>query len=380
VTPDAAELHRRARKLLPPEVYDYYAGGSGRERTLRANEKAWRRVWLAPRVLRDVSAVSTRARLQGTALATPVAIAPTAFHRLAHPDGELATAAGAARAGALYVLSARSTCRIEDVAEVVAGGGGAWWFQVYVMRDRGLTASMVRRAAAAGAAALVLTADTPVVGRKRRDSGDGVVQAADFLVNLGPLTDLTAADQADDLTFADIGWLADISGGLPVVVKGVLRGDDAAACFAAGAAAVIVSNHGGRQLDGVIPAAVALPAVVAAVRTAAASLAAPASRTAAASPAAPASLTAPASLAARPVYVDGGIRTGDQVLAALALGASAVFVGRPVLWALACGGADGVSSLLAGLTDDLAHSMALAGASSIDEVAALGPADTGNQW
>jgi 4-hydroxymandelate oxidase len=344
VTPDAADLQRRARELLPPEVYDYYAGGSGSERTLRANQKAWRRVWLAPRVLRDVSAVSTATALLGTAVATPVGVAPTGFARLAHPDGELAVAAGAARAGARYVLSARSTSRIEDVGRVLGEAGGSWWFQVYVLRDRALTAGLVRRAVAAGAAALVLTADTPVVGRKRRDAGDGVVQDADLLVNLGPLADLSAAEQASDLTFADIGWLAEISG-LPVVVKGVLRADDAAACIAHGAAAVIVSNHGGRQLDGAIPAAAALPRVVAALS---------------AEPA-----------AVRPAYADGGIRTGDDALAALALGARAVFVGRPVLWALACGGADGVSELLTALTAGLAHSMALAGAASVEEIAAL---------
>ena len=345
MTPDVADLQRRARKLLPPEVYDYYAGGSGSERTLRANQKAWRRVWLAPRVLRDVSAVSTAASLLGSPVATPVGVAPTGFARLAHPDGELAIAAGAARAGALYILSARSTSRIEDVGKVVATGGGSWWFQVYVLRDRDLTARMVTRAAAAGAAALVLTADTPVVGRKRRDAGHEVVPAADFLVNLGPLADLTAAEQASDLTFADIGWLAGVSG-LPVVVKGVLRGDDAAACTAHGAAAVIVSNHGGRQLDGAIPAAAALPQVVAA-------------------------LSGDPAGAARPAYADGGVRTGDDVLAALALGAAAVFVGRPVLWALACGGADGVGELLMALTAGLAHSMALAGAASVGQIAAL---------
>ena len=342
MTPDAAQLQRRARKLLPSEVYDYYAGGSGRERTLRANVKAWQQVWLAPRVLRDVSAVDTTASLLGARMATPVGVAPTAFHRMAHADGELATAAGAARAGALYVLSTRSSCRIEETASVVAAAGGTWWYQVYVMRDRDLTAGLVRRAAAAGAAALVLTADTPVVGRKRRSEQFRLeVSDEDFLVNLGPLADLAAAAQAADVTFADIGWLGEISGGLPVVVKGVLRPDDALACAAHGAAGVIVSNHGGRQLDGAIPAAVALPAVAAAVQAA-----------------------APAGQGGFPVYADGGIRTGHDVLAALALGARAVFVGRPVLWALACGGADGVCELLTGLTAELAHAMALAGTAS----------------
>jgi 4-hydroxymandelate oxidase len=344
VTPDVAELHRRARKMLPRSVYDYYAGGAGRERTLRANEKAWRQVWLAPRVLREVSSVDTSTRLLGTAFATPLCVAPTGYQRLAHPGGELATAAGAARAGALFVLSTRSTCRIEDVAEVVAEHSGTWWFQVYLMRDRRLTESLVRRAAAAGAAALVLTADTPVVGRKRRDSADGVASDDDFLVNLGPLDDLDAAEQSADCTFADIGWLSEVGGGLPVVVKGVLRGDDADASRAHGAAAVIVSNHGGRQLDGALPSALALPDVAAALRDRSGEAGA---------------------AGGCEVYADGGIRSGEDTLAALALGARAVFLGRPVMWALTCGGADGVRSLLAGLTDDLAHAMALAGAASV---------------
>ena len=357
MTPDAAELQRRARELLSPEVYDYYAGGSGRERTLRASARAWRRVWLAPRVLRAVSAVDTATRLLGHPFSTPLGVAPTGFQGLAHPDGELATAAGAARAGALFVLSSRSTRRIEDVAETVTAEGGTWWFQVYLMRDRELTAGLVRRAAAAGAAALVLTADTPVVGRKRRVARHELVSDRDFLVNLGPLDDLGRASQAADQTFADIGWLSEVGGGLPVVVKGVLRGDDAAACRAHGAAAVIVSNHGGRQLDGALPAAFALPEVAAAVRDA------------------PGGGAGTAALGERgdggEVYADGGIRTGEDALTALALGACAVFLGRPAVWALACGGADGVRSLLTGLTDDLAHAMALAGAASPAEVAGL---------
>src|ERR1022692_1758563 len=345
MTSDAAQLQRRARELLPSEVYDYYASGSGSERTLRASAKAWQRSWLPPPGLRDVSVTDTAVSLLGAALATPVGVAPTAFHRMAHPDGELATAAGAARAGALYVLSTRSTCRIEDVGAVVAAAGGTWWFQVYVMRDRDLTAGLIRRAARAGAAALVLTADTPVVGRKQLSELVRLaVSDRDFRVNLGPLADEQDAAQAADATFADIGWLAGIAGGLPVVVKGVLRPDDALACAAHGAAAIIVSNHGGRQLDGATPTAWALPAVVEA--------------------------TGAAGAGGCPVYVDGGIRTGRDVLTALALGARAVFVGRPVLWALACGGADGVRELLTGLTAELAHAMALAGAAAAADVPA----------
>ncbi len=174
MTPDAAELERRARARLPPDAYDYYAAGSGRGATLCANETAWQRVRLRPRILRDVSAIDLSVDVGGLAgglLRTPLAVAPTAFHRLAHPDGEVATATAAARAGALYVMSTRSSRRIEDVAAASSGAGGTWWFQVYLMRDRELTAGLVRRAAAAGARALVLTADTPVIGRQGRARG-----------------------------------------------------------------------------------------------------------------------------------------------------------------------------------------------------------------
>jgi len=156
MVPDIAQLERRARALLSPEVYDFYAGGSGQESTLRANAAAWQRLWLMPRVLRDVSSVDTSLSLWGAVLRTPVAVAPTAFHRLAHPAGEVATAAAAAQAGALFVLSTRCSCQIEDVGATVAESGGTWWFQVYVMRDRELTATLVRRAVAAGAGAVFL--------------------------------------------------------------------------------------------------------------------------------------------------------------------------------------------------------------------------------
>jgi 4-hydroxymandelate oxidase len=243
-------------------------------------------------------------------------------------------------------MSTRCSRRIEDVAAASADAGGTWWFQVYLMRDRELTAGLVRRAAAAGAQALVLTADTPVVGRQGRSQGrsqgDDMVSEADFLVNLGQAADLNAAELARNVSFTDIGWLAEISGGLPVMVKGVLRPEDAEACLAHGAAGVVVSNHGGRQLDQAVPTAWALPGVAAALREARAG-----------------------------VSVDGGVRRAEDALAALALGAQLVFLGRPVLWALACGGADGVQSLLDGLTNDLAHVMAVAGAPCLADLAGL---------
>jgi 4-hydroxymandelate oxidase len=352
-----AELERRARDLLAPEVYAYYAGGSGSERTLHASAEAWQQYWLAPRVLRDVSSVDTTVRLPGqppSVLRTPVAVAPTGFHGLAHADGELATARGAAAAGALLVLSTRSSRHIEDVAAATAGEGGTWWFQVYVMRDRDLTARLVGRAVAAGARALVLTADTPVVGRKRRDRGEALASDADFLVNLGPLADMRQAEQAADLTFADIGWLARLSG-VPVLVKGVLRADDARACVEAGAAGVIVSNHGGRQLDGAVPAALALPRVAAALGAGGDIV----------------GTQGDTGETNGEVLADGGLRTGEDVLTALALGARAVFLGRPVLWALASGGADGVRDMLTGITSDLAHAMALAGARSVADLSGV---------
>ena len=221
------------------------------------------------------------------------------------------------------------------------GAVGPWWLQVYLWRDRALSAALLDRAREAGATAVVLTADTPQVGAKTV-AGDSVwdlVGPGELLANLD-VTDVpdTAFDKARDLTLADIDRLRDLTG-LPVVVKGVLRGDDARACAEAGAAAVWVSNHGGRQLDRAVPTAVALPEVVADLAD-----------------------------TETEIYVDGGLRCGEHVLTALALGAHAVFLGRPVLWALATDGADGVARLLTELTDRLRHAMTLAGATGIADL------------
>ncbi|MGI5228544.1 alpha-hydroxy acid oxidase [Actinoallomurus sp. CA-142502] len=321
-----AELQDRARQALDPAVFDFFAGGSGDESTLAANTAAWRHVALRPHVLRDVSSVDTRVRVLGDELPAPVCVAPMGYQVLAHPGGEVAVARGARRAGALLTVSSRSSRRIEEVA----AEAGPWWFQAYVLRDRGLTRELVRRAAAAGASALALTGDTPYLGRRRRDRDPALVPDEIFGVNFGAGFDRALAEQAADVTYDDIAWLAEISG-LPVVVKGVLRGDDARDCAAAGAAGVWVSNHGGRQLDGAVATAAALPEVADAVGDDV------------------------------EVYADGGIRTGTDVLRALALGARAVFVGRPVLWCLATGGEDAVADHLASLSDDLAHTMGLAG-------------------
>jgi 4-hydroxymandelate oxidase len=320
VLPLLAAHRAEARAVLPDEVFAYVDGGSGDEVTRDEAAAAWGALRFRPRALRDVSSVDSGTSLFGVDLAAPVLVAPTASHGLVHADGEVATALGAATAGSALILSTRATRPIADVA---AAADGRWWFQVYVMRDRRATHDLVRRAADAGARALVLTGDTPVLGRRPRAG------------RLEPLAAHLEQDPA--ATAADIGWLADVSG-LPVLVKGVLRGDDAARCVDAGAAGIVVSNHGGRQLDRAVATALALPDVVAAVGSQV------------------------------PVLVDGGIDDGGDILAALALGAAAVLVGRPVLWALAAGGADGVRTTVVALGDDLRQVMALAGVARLDDV------------
>ena len=315
----AVQQAQAAARLSEP-VRQYYAGGAGDEVSLHEAEPAWRDVRLRPRVLRDVSCIDTSVELLGSRLATPVLAGPTALHGLACPEGEPATARGVASAGSLLVLSSRASRRLEDVPV------GPWWFQAYAMRDRGRTLALTQRAVAAGATAVVLTGDVPYLGARH-----GMTR----LELQGPADPGTEQDPSAGLEV--IGQLAAASG-LPVLVKGVLRGDDAAACLAAGAAGVVVSNHGGRQLDRALASAAALPEVAAAV-------------------------------AGRGlVLVDGGIRSGLDVLCALALGADAVLLGRPILWALAADGADGVAQCLRAVTDDLAAAMGLAGARSLAEV------------
>ncbi len=306
---------RRAALALPDDVVAYIEGGAGEEVSLGEAEVAWGGVRLRPRVLRDVSHVDTSVTLLGTRLATPVLVGPTALHGLVHPGAERETAQGARAAGSLLVVSSRATLPPEDI------GAGPWWLQVYVLRDRGVTREAVQRAVAAGARSLVLTGDTPYVGPKRRS--EPVAQPPGF-------------EQDPSVGLDAIGWLAELSG-LPVLVKGVLRADDARDCVAAGASGVVVSNHGGRQLDRALPTAVALPAVADAVDV--------------------------------PVLVDGGLRSGLDVLCALALGADAVLLGRPIMWALAAGGAAGVEACLREVTADLSRALALAGAADLGSVA-----------
>ncbi len=296
---------------------------------------------LRPRILRDVSAVDMSVDVLGTRLAAPLIVAPMATQRLAHPDGELATARAVAAAGSLLVISTRASATLGDIA--AAAPTAARWFQVYVMRDRGWTAELVAEAKATGCSALVLTADTPFAGRKVRASQASFeLPEGLWMVNTPGHT--PAAEDADwqdpSIGFDTIEWLRDVSGGLPVVVKGVLRADDANACVEAGAAAIVVSNHGGRQLDGAVATARALPQVV------------------------------DAAAGRVEVYVDGGLRRGVDVLRALALGARAVMIGRPILWGLTCGGTEGVGAVLTSLGEQLREAAALAGAATVDQITA----------
>jgi 4-hydroxymandelate oxidase len=342
---DLAALEASARERLPEATYNYIAGGADDELTLADNVAAWNRYRLRPHVLRDVSTVDLSTSLLGIPMSSPIQVAPTAYHQLLHAEGEAATAKAAAAAGSVFTLSTVSTVSIEDVASAVPEG--RHWFQLYVHSDRGLTISLVQRAEAAGFSALVLTVDTPVIGWRRRDGATGFslppgIEPANLVGYRGGraestnLIDFAATAFDPSLTTDAIGWLREHTS-LPIVVKGVLRGDDATACVAAGASAVQVSNHGGRQLDGVLATADALAEVVAAVGDRA------------------------------EVYVDGGIRRGSDVLRALALGARSVFVGRPVLWGLADNGAAGAGAVLTGLAAETARAFQLAGVRSCAE-------------
>jgi len=342
-----ADYEQLARERLPRMVYDYYAGGAGDEVSVRENELAWSRVRLRPRVLVDVSACDLSTTVLGRPVAMPVLTAPCGMNVLAHPDGELAVARATAAAGIVQVLSTLSGHSLEDIASAASAAGGAQWFQLYCYRDRGITRELVARAEAAGFLALCVTVDVPVLGYRERDARNRFhlppgVRVANITQQVAEIDRGSAllqyvSEQFDpSLTWESVDWLRSITR-LPVVLKGVLAAEDARLAVEHGAAGVIVSNHGGRQLDGTVAPCDALPEIAEAVARAA-----------------DAADTAE-------VYVDGGIRRGVDVLKALALGARAVLIGRPYLWALAADGEAGVLRLLHMLRDELQRSLALAG-------------------
>jgi 4-hydroxymandelate oxidase len=334
------EYELAARSALTPAAFDYIAAGAGDEVSLEESRAAWRRYRLRPRIFRGGTGPDLGTDVLGTHLAMPLMVAPTAYQQVAHTDGEVEMARGVSAAGGLLVVTTRATRVLE---EITAELDGPWWYQVYVVKDRRLTEALVRRAAGLGASALMLTADTPYIGFKRRGHF-APVTLEQHLVNFGThlapgaaFEEVTAGiDQDASIRLETIAWLRDIAG-LPVVVKGVLRADDAVACLDAGAAGVVVSNHGGRQLDRAVAAAVALPEIVDAVDGRA------------------------------PILVDGGIVSGTDVFVALALGASAAMIGRPLLWGLAAGGASGVQRVLDGYRYELGHAMGLAGVAAIGD-------------
>ena len=339
--PTLAELEAQAGAVANPAAWDYLAHGSGDESTMRENVTAWTRWKLRPQVLRDMGDVRTSTTVLGTDVDAPILIAPTAMHRFVCNDGELATARAGAQANTVYVVSMAATTSLEDVA--AEAPDGARWSQMYMLRDRGRTRALAERAGAAGYRAVVASVDGAAVPRRSRLAGGALVPPDTFrFPNLaGPddpdNTNLMAmvSDFDPTVTFDDLALFGEWSG-LPVVVKGVMRGDDAARCVDAGAAAIAISNHGGRTLDGVAATADVLPEIVDAVGGRA------------------------------EVYVDGGIRSGIDVLRAVALGAQAVMIGRPVLWGLAVDSTDGAVAVLHHLAEELGRAMALCGRDRVD--------------
>ena len=340
------DYERAARRALDPMAWGYFRSGADGQKTLRDNRRAFGRWEIWPRVLVDVAERDLSTSVLGTRIAFPILVAPTAYHRMAHPDGEQGTARAAAELETIMVVSTLATTSLEDVASAAAG---TRWFQLYVHKDRGFTEALVRRAVAAGYSALVVTVDTPLLGRRLADERSGFCLPAGL--QMQNLVEATAGVSGDAsmlasyvasrhdaaFTWRDLDWLRSISG-LPLVLKGIVRADDGARAADSGVDAVVVSNHGARQLDGGPATLTALPAVVDAV-------------------------------AGRcEVLLDGGIRWGTDVLKAVALGARAVLVGRPVLWGLAVDGERGVASVLGLLRDELSRAMALAGCARIGDI------------
>jgi isopentenyl diphosphate isomerase/L-lactate dehydrogenase-like FMN-dependent dehydrogenase len=320
------DYERLAEEKLDANAHAYFAGGAGDEVTLRENVAAFERHKLRPRVLVDVRSVSTATTVLGTEVALPVLIAPVALQRMAHPDGELATARAAAAAGTIMCLSTAATVRPAEVA--AAAPEGVRWFQVYVFGDRSLTEELIAEAVENRFSALVLTVDVPYLGRRERDI------RVDFKVpeHLTPAGDIFGLGFDAGASWRDLEWLAGYS--RSVVVKGILTAEDARLACEHGAAAVVVSNHGGRQLDGVPAALDVLEEVVEAVDGRA------------------------------EVLLDGGVRRGTDVLKALALGARAVLIGRAMVWGLAAAGEEGVTDVLRLLRDEVELGLALLGCPS----------------
>jgi len=323
-----------ARELLQPATWDYISAGADDEVTLATNRSSFERIVFRPNLLVDVSRVDTSTTVLGHSISAPILIAPTGQHAFVTPDAEIATATAASAANTVLVASTSSSRSIEEIA---AAATCPVWFQLYLFRDRDRSEAMVRRAEATGCRAIVLTVDSPRWGRKERSlrTEDDLPWRNGNLSALPP----SKCEYLDGApaTWVDFEWLRRLTN-LPLVIKGILTAEDAVLAANHGAEAVVVSNHGGRQLDGAIASIEALPEIVAAVDD------------------------------KLEVYLDSGIRRGTDVLKSLALGARAVLIGRPVLWGLAVHGSQGATEILRMLKNELAWAMALSGRPSIRSI------------
>ncbi|CAM6026295.1 unnamed protein product [Sphagnum balticum] len=345
---NVSEYEEAAKRKLPKMVFDYYASGAEDEWSLKENRHAFERIRFRPRILIDVTSVDLSTTVLGFKISMPIMVAPTAMQRMAHPEGELATARAAAAAGTIMTLSSWATSSVEEVASV---GPGIRFFQLYVYKDRNVVAQLVRRAERAGFKAIALTVDTPRLGRRESDIKNRFALPPHLTLKNFEGLDLGHMEKTSDsglasyvagqidrsLSWKDVKWLQTITR-LPILVKGVLTAEDTKLALQAGAAGIIVSNHGARQLDYVPATISALEEVV------------------------------QAASGRVPVFLDGGVRRGTDVLKALALGASGVFIGRPVVFSLACEGEAGVKKVLQMLRDEFELSMALAGCTKIKDI------------
>ena len=343
------ELEDLARAKVPRPAFDYIAGGAEDEVGLRRNREAYGHWALRPRVLVDVSTRDTSTTVLGQRVSMPILVAPTAFHGLVHPEGEVGTAHGAAAAGTLLVVSMVGTKTLEEVASAIEAPR---WFQLYVWKDRDVTKGLVKRAERAGYRAFCLTVDTPILGRRERDernaftlpAGLGIANLRSSGLDEIPDSESGSAfakyvdEQFDpSVTWREIAWLQSLTS-LPIVVKGIMTAEDANLAVEHGVNGIVVSNHGGRQLDSTLGTLDVLPDIVKEVG------------------------------GRMEVYMDGGIRRGTDVLKALALGAKAVLVGRPILWGLALGGSEGVRAVLEQLGKEFELAMALTGRSRVAQI------------
>ncbi|NWR57548.1 HAOX2 oxidase, partial [Bucorvus abyssinicus] len=332
-----SDFEAYAKKYLPKIAWDFFAAGADDCSTRDENILAYKRIHFRPRMLRDVSMMDIRTKLLGSEISFPVGIAPTGFHQLAWPDGEKSTARAARAMSTCYIASTYSTCTLEEIA--AAAPGGLRWFQLYIHRNRAVSQQLVQRAEALSFQGLVLTADLPYTGKRRDDVRNGFRLPPHMkLKNLEGAFEVCKMSLLDpSVTWNDIYWLRSLTH-LPIIIKGILTKEDAELAVRHGVQGIIVSNHGGRQLDGGPATIDALVEVVEAVQ------------------------------GRVEVYLDGGIRKGSDVLKALALGAKCVFIGRPALWGLAYKGEEGLQEVLRILQDEFHLSMALAGCASISEI------------